>query len=138
MKKLVLLLAVPAFAFIVPPRDEMKIKGTLKLVKPVEWVYLTYRTTDGTVSDSVHLDGGEFNFEQKIVEPVLATLSVRFESEPGQKRPSVDRMQVFLEPGKIKVNVKDSLKFAVVTGSKSHTEFTALTEMLKPFREKKQ
>lgn len=136
MKKLLFLLAIPASIFMIIPPKEMKIKGTLKLTKPVEQVYLSYRTADGQVSDSVKLDDGEFNFGGKVTEPVLATLSVKFELEPGQKRSMMDRMQLFLEPGKIKVTVKDSLKFAVVTGSKSHTEFLAFQELQKPYREK--
>jgi peroxiredoxin len=136
MKKLFFLLAIPAVAFVLPPKDEVKIKGSLKFAKPVEWVYLAYRTPDGPMSDSVKLDDGEFNFEAKTAEPVLATLSVKFEAEAGQKRPYIERMALFIEPGKIKVSVKDSLKFAVVSGSKSHTEYTALNDMLKPYREK--
>jgi peroxiredoxin len=137
MKKSLFLLVLPVLAFVIPPiKDEMKMKGTLKLAKPVDQVYLSYRTASGQVNDSVRLDDGEFSFDGTIAEPVLATLTVKFEMEPGQKRAAMDRTQIFLEPGKIKVTVKDSLKFAVVTGSKSHTDFLALTEMAKPYREK--
>jgi peroxiredoxin len=136
MKKLLLLLIIPAVAFVTPLTREMKVSGSLKLTKPVDQVYLSYRTADGTVNDSVRLDNGEFSFNGKIAEPVLATLSVKFELEPGQKKAMMDRMQVYLEPGKIRITVKDSLKFAVVTGSSSHTEFLALKEMQKPFMEK--
>lgn len=136
MKKTLFLLMIPVMAFLMPPVREMKVSGKLKLTKPVDQVYLSYRTPDGTINDSVGLDDGEFSFNGKIAEPVLATLSVRFELEPGQKKAMMDRIQIFLEPGKIKVAVKDSLKFAVVTGSRSHTEFLALKEMQKPFTEK--
>jgi hypothetical protein len=98
MKKVLLLLAIPALAFIAPPRDEMKVKGSMKLLKPVEWVYLSYRTSNGAVNDSVRLTNDEFSFEAKIVEPVLATLAVKFKSEPDEKRPQMDRMQLFMEP----------------------------------------
>jgi peroxiredoxin len=136
MKKLLFLLLIPVAAFVLPPLKEMKVSGKLKLTKPVDQVYLSYRTTDGTVSDSVRVEDGEFSFNGRIAEPVLATLSVKFQLEPGQNKAMMDRMQIFLEPGKIKVAVKDSLKFASVTGSKSHSEFLALREMQKPFTEK--
>ncbi len=133
MKKLFFLLAIPVFGFIDPPLKEVKIKGTLQLTKPVEWVYLTYRAGESSFNDSVQLDNGKFKFETKIAEPVLATLSVRYVNPDKTSRPQMERLPVFIEPGKLTIVVKDSLKAAKVTGSKSHTEYLALNEMLKPY-----
>ncbi len=135
MKKALLALTIPAIMVTLFLPKEMKVSGSMKFAKPVDKIYLAYRNADGAVNDSVQLNDGEFSFEGKIDEPVLATLTVRFIAEPGQRRAQTDRLQIFLEPGKIKVTVKDSLKFAEVSGSKAHMEYTELNKMLKPFNE---
>jgi peroxiredoxin len=136
MKKLLLLLLLPAFAFVQPPAKEVKIKGTMKLADPVQMVYLSYRTADGSVYDSVKLVNNEFKFEGKVSEPTLASIIVKFEPENEKARSRSERMQLFLEPGKIEVQIKDSLKFAKVKGSKAHEAFEAFNELLKPFNER--
>lgn len=42
-------------------------------------------------------------------------------------------MQIFLEAGNIKVKAKDSLKSAVVTGSKAQKEYEAYNKLLEPY-----
>jgi len=135
MKRALLLFILPALAFM-PPAKEVKIKGTMKLPDPVQMIYLSYRTADGSVYDSVKLDNNEFKFEAKVAEPTLASIIVKFEPENAQARSRSERMQLFLEPGKIQIQIKDSLKFAKVKGSKSHDAFEAFSELLKPFNEK--
>lgn len=136
MKKLFYLLALPAFAFIIPSGKQAKIKGYMKLIKPVEWVYLTYRTTDGgLVKDSTRLDNGEFKFEVKIAEPILASLWIYLEKEEG-KRPKQDIVPLFLEPGKIEITINDSMRSAKITGSKAHKAYLAYLEIQKLVSEK--
>ncbi len=133
MKKLLFLFAIPVLAFIDPPLKDVKIKGTLQLAKPAQWVYLSYRAGDAMVNDSVQLDNGKFKLETKIAEPILATFSVRYESSDANAKPQVERISVFLEPGELSIVAKDSLKAAKISGSKSHTEYLALGEKLKPY-----
>jgi peroxiredoxin len=45
-------------------------------------------------------------------------------------------MELFIEPGNIKIDVKDSMKFAKVTGSKSQIIFKAFNESQKKYDEK--
>jgi peroxiredoxin len=134
MKKLFILLAAPAFIFMTPPGKELKIKGEMKLLKPVEWIYLSYRTAEGSVKDSAKVDNGEFKFETKIDEPLLANLWIYTEKIDGQ-RPKTDMVQLFLEPGKIEISIKDSLKAFTVKGSKAHEDFTSYNQLMKPFYE---
>src|SRR5688572_5243727 len=125
MNKLLFFLLIPAFGFL-PPSKEVKIKGQLQAADPVKMIYLSYRTAEGTVNDSSRLDDGKFDFEGALDEPTLAFLTVRFgNKENGKTR--FERMQLFLEPGKIEIEIKDSLKFTKVIGSKSHVELDRLT-----------
>src|SRR5690242_14792959 len=100
MKKLVVLLTLPAFAFLQPPAKTVKVNGTMKLADPVQMVYLSYKTEAGSVYDSIKLANNEFKFEGKVTEPTLASLIVKFEPENAQTRSRSERMQLFLEPGK--------------------------------------
>lgn len=136
MKKLVYLSAILFFSFKMPPPEKQaKIKGYMNLSKPVEWVYLNYRTASGSIRDSAKLSNGKFDFEVKIEEPVLANLWIYLEKAEGQ-RPKQDMVNVFLEPGKIELKITDSLQSIQVRGSKAHTAYLAYQQGLKPFTAK--
>ncbi|MDZ4807660.1 MAG: TlpA disulfide reductase family protein [Bacteroidota bacterium] len=135
MKRIFILLTIPVSFLMIPSLKEVKISGTIQLTKPVQWVYLSYRAGDVTFNDSVQLDKGKFKFETKIAEPVLANLSVRYENKEENAKPQIERITVFLEPGKLTVIAKDSLKAAKITGSKAHADYLALNDMLKPYDE---
>lgn len=132
MKKLLFLFFVSSF-FISTQAQEVKIKGTLNFKEPGEKAFLSYRKGDDRINDSTEIKNGQFAFKGKIVEPTLANLSVRFAPKEGEKRPRMDRMQIFLEPGNIQVKAKDSLKFAVVSGSKAQKEYEAYNKLLVPY-----
>jgi len=111
------------------------INGHLKFTDPVKKVYLTYNKSDKRVTDSTDLKNGQFNFTEKINEPTLASLMVRFDTKENvsDKRQG---MQLFIEPGIIKITASDSLKIASVTGSKSQKDFEQLQSLMKPYNEK--
>ena len=133
MKKFIFLLAIPFVAFLTPSLNEMTIKGTLQFSEPAEIVFLSYRTVDERITDSVVVKNGKFEFNSKVTEPTLATLSVRFKTLDANGRQKMDRIQLYIEPGKIKVDVKDSLKFAKVSGSESNKAFDAFKILQKPY-----
>ena len=136
MYKIFLFLLVSGIGFTAHAQNEAKIKGDMKFSDPVQMVYLSYRTADAVVTDSTKSGDGKFHFTAKVTEPTLASLTVRFEPVTGQARPRVERMQLFLEPGKIEIEGKDSLKLAKVTGSKSQKEFEAFNDLLKPYNQR--
>ena len=133
MKKFIFLLAIPIVAFLTPSLNEMTIKGTLQFSEPAEIVFLSYRTVTERVNDSVVVKNGKFEINSKVTEPTLATLSVRFKTLDANGRQRMDRIQLYIEPGKIKVDVKDSLKFAKVSGSESNKAFDAFKILQKPY-----
>jgi peroxiredoxin len=134
MKKLYWLLILPLLSFITLPKAEkVQLKGKMQFADPAEMVFLTYRVGDDQVSDSVQIKNGKFEYNAKLTEPTLAILTVRFKPSGEKARPRTERMPLFLEPGKIKLVVNDSLKFAKVTGSASQTAFEEFNKLQEPY-----
>lgn len=136
MKRTFLFLLVPVFGFANPPKKLETIKGHAQFKDAVHMVYLNYRSADKLVKDSSLLKEGRFEFKAAISEPTPATLYVKFETVGENGRPLMDGMQIFMEPGTMMIDVKDSMKFAKVTGSKSHKEFEKFNDLQKPFNER--
>ena len=137
MKKLVFILLLPAVSFAQKANKEFKLKGEFNLSKPVEMIYLSYHNGDERRFDSIPYSGGEFKFEGRIAEPTLASVQVRYALQPGEQRAKREGQQIFLEPSKMEVTAKDSLKAGVtVKGSNSHQDFVNLNERMKPYNER--
>ena len=136
MKKLLFLLAIPIASYAQNANKEFKLKGELKLQKPVEMVYLGYYNGDERRYDSVKPEKGEFKFEGMIAEPTLANLVVRYSLQPGEEKASRESIQLFMEPTKMELVAKDELKVNSITGSASHVDYVNLTERLKPYSER--
>lgn len=134
MRKLFILLLVPAVGMAQSPK-EFKLEGKLNLAKPIDWVYVSYRTTDNTVTDSFQLKDGKFAYSGQIEEPTLAMLRVKYAPEAGEAKPITETVQVFVEEGKIGFVAKDSLKNHTVSKSKAHSDYLALQEQQKPYTE---
>lgn len=133
MKKILTLVVFPAFALTANAQNNLKVKGKFETTEQVKMVYLNYMTPEGFLMDSSELKNGEFLFNKKIDEPTLAILSIRFEPSETQKNPRADRMELFLEKGTMNINAKDSLKSAIVSGSKAHNELVKLNKVQKKF-----
>lgn len=136
MKKLLFLLLLPVFSLAQTGEKEFKLKGDLKLNKPVDWVYLRYSTGDQMMVDSQQTKTGEFKFEGKIPEPTIAVLSIKFVQQPSEDKPKRDVVQLFLEPTKMEFFAKDSLKTNSFTGSAGHLDFTALLKQQENYNSK--
>jgi peroxiredoxin len=133
MKKLFFLLILPVTSFAQKANKEFKLKGELSLNQQVDWIYLYYHNGDERRTDSVQPQNGEFKFEGKIAEPILASLAVKYAMEPGEERAKRESVQIFMEPSKMEVSAKDSLKAYSVKGSASHQDFLNLVERSKPY-----
>lgn len=135
MKKLFFAIILPAFAFATPPKP-VRITGNLQLSQPVQMVFLSFREGDMTVQDSTKPIDGKFQFTGQLEEPVMASLVVRFEPKEGAGETEYDGVQLFIEPGVINIDVKDSMKLAKVTGSQSQMVFEAFRETETSYNEK--
>ncbi|MBS1738483.1 MAG: redoxin domain-containing protein [Bacteroidetes bacterium] len=112
--------------------QKTKITGTAKYKEPVKKVFLNYRENDKTITDSAELKNGTFSFSGNLTQPTLATIMVRFDPKDSAIRKPEYR-QFYFEPGNIHITIKDSIKNAVVKGSKSEIEFEKLQKKMEPF-----
>ena len=138
MKKLFFLVSLSAFAFTSSKAQKANISGTLHLTEPVHTIYLSYVANGKRVTDSSKVKSGNFHFTEKVAEPTLAMLQVRFPASAGEERPRMEMKQLFIEPGTIHISVKDSVKLMTVTGSKSQKAFEGLQKLEKPYDEKEE
>ncbi|MGN6399327.1 MAG: redoxin domain-containing protein [Flavisolibacter sp.] len=131
MKQLFFLLIAPLLAF--TSFKPVTINGHLEKSDDVEMIFLSFRSAGAQVSDSARLTNGNFAFDIQVEEPTLAYLTLRFRKTEG--RPRYEKIPLFIEPGHITIEAKDSLKTARIRGSKSNTEFTAFTALQKTYTE---
>ena len=127
MNKLFLLLFLPVISF-AQQGKEFKLKGELKLNKPVDMVYLRYNSGDNSVTDSLKVKNGDFKFEGTIAEPTVASLMIKYEKAADENFAKREFMPVLLEAGKIDVIAKDSLQNHTVTGTPGQADFAKLTQ----------
>ncbi len=136
MKKILFLFTIALLGTGSAFAQKSTIKAKMLFSEPVKMVYLMYRAGDDNVRDSAELIDNKLTFNQNITEPTLANLMVRFELKEGQERPRMERIPVYLEPGKIEIQVVDSLKFAKIKGSKSHTELAKVNLQEESYQKK--
>jgi hypothetical protein len=134
MKKILFFFLLPAVAFIAPEKLVV-INGSINTPDPVRMIYVAYRNGDISVNDSTVITNGEFTFKENVEEPTMAVLTVKFEKQDGKTNTRVERKLLFLEPGNITITIKDSLKFATVSGSKAHTDYETFTQLQKPYND---
>ena len=132
MNKKFLFLLTCMFSGLALFAQKTNITGKLKYKEPVKKVLLNYRENDKTVTDSANVKNGTFSFSRNMKQPTLVTIMVRFEHKDSTTRRPEYR-QFYLEPGNIHITINDSIKNAVVTGSKSEKEFEKLQKMQEPF-----
>jgi peroxiredoxin len=126
MKKLFLFLLIPASSFAQAPVGGFKVKGKLESFKPVDKVYFGYRDGDNYNRDSSTLTDGEFTFKGTVSEPTVAMLTVKYVKQPGEERAKQQGMSFFLEPTKIEIKAKDSIKNNKVSGSAGQADLEKL------------
>lgn len=96
------------------------IQGTLQLKQPVESIILGYEVAGEHKQDKTELINGKFSFSRELTEPTWGMFVVTYAPKETGKRGTIERLPVYIEPGVMTVDAKDSLKFAIVSGSESH------------------
>lgn len=85
--------------------------------------YLRYQAGDKVVMETAVLDKGAFRFTGTVTEPTIANLALAHLGEDPEKLgPGSDILTFVLEKGNINLTAKDSVKVAVITGSKVNGE----------------
>lgn len=132
MKKLLAVLLFPMASFAQEEKD-FTLSGKLKVEKPVEWVYVSYRNGDNAITDSLQVTNGEFNYTGKIMEPTLASLRFKLQQQPGEEKAQRHSMMIFVQPGKIELKAKDSIQVAKISGSAANADYEKLVALQKPY-----
>ncbi|MCY1518743.1 Thiol-disulfide oxidoreductase ResA [compost metagenome] len=139
MKKLILSAAC-LLPLSVMAQKPFTIQGKVGSLNAPAKAYLSYRTGTSSVTDSVELKNGSFEFKGSIGDPVLASVRVKHDDTPvnpdPKKRAPYDVLQVYLEGANMQVNAKDSVKYATVSGSKLNDDNQKYKAMLKPINDK--
>ncbi len=105
-------------------------------------VYLAYRSAGKRVLDSTAVTDGAFKFTGPLSEPIMAQMLLDHNGSGlariGQQP---DILNLYIEDGEVKVTATDSIKTAVITGSKLNEENKTLKDQLsvveKEMQEKK-
>ncbi len=118
-------------------QNTLKIEGTVRAGAKIDKVYLNYVKDDEPVKDSAAVVNNRFTLSANVSEPTFAMLRVWYVSLSGKGR-KYEARQIFLEPGvDNRVDIKDSLQDAKITGGKALNDFFELQKLQKPFDEKR-
>jgi peroxiredoxin len=131
MKKIVLLALASLPAMVFAQGGQYSVQGSIGKLNAPAKVYLRYFPEKKTVTDSVVLTDGKFQFSgtTKGDAPMMAYLMLNKKgSGPGYD----DYKVVYLEPGKITVNSVDTLGSATIAGTKTNEENTKYELASKP------
>ena len=114
-----------------------QIKGSFsKLAYPVQKLYLSYRSGDKNVTDSILPSEFSYSVSGKITEPTLGYLRVRYQpgedGKPRKMESTRDFVTLFLSPGNMEVSSVDSFSNVTVKGSKEYDAYIKLVALLKP------
>ncbi len=136
LKKLISFLAF-TFLFVNVSGQTNTIKGKLNLKHPVESIILGYYVAGENKSDVTKLIDGKFSFSRELTEPTWAILVVSYAPADTGKRGTVERLPIYIEPGVMTINAKDSLKFAKISGSKSQKVYDKYLKQREPYETKR-
>jgi thiol-disulfide isomerase/thioredoxin len=108
------------------------LKGYIKEHQQPDTVYMFYYQNGEMINDSVPTVKGRFVFNGTLQQPTQVVLMFRAKS-PRERN---DARQFFLEPGNMTLEAKDSIRYATLKGSKSHTDNELLSQLTKPATER--
>jgi len=120
---------VPAFAL--AQNNNFTLNGKIDGLDEHAKVYLTYFESGKVHKDSSAVQNGVFQFSGTVAEPVLAQLIVDHTGTSSPIR-NVDEISLYLEKGVFNVTSTDSVKRAVITGSKINDDEKKYEAMLEP------
>ncbi|HEU4607487.1 MAG TPA: DUF4369 domain-containing protein, partial [Chitinophagaceae bacterium] len=131
---------LPAFMMGQSGEKPFTLKGQLKhLDASYEKVYISYASQGSRLTDSAAIVKGKYLLKGKIEEPVMARLWVSRDTVIDGKTVALRRegmsTLLFLEPGTIRMNHRDSFSNVQVRGSKAQQDYAALDASLKPLNQ---
>jgi peroxiredoxin len=133
MKLSIIGLAVLLPGTLLAQKGSFSVNGKIGDINGVK-AFLSYRQNGKSVFDSTAIKNGKFEFTGSIDEPVRANILIKY---PGWQThwENEEQRTIYLEPGDISMEGKDSLRTASVSG-KINQDYEMLSLALKPSIEK--
>ncbi|MBD8390148.1 TlpA disulfide reductase family protein [Dysgonomonas sp. BGC7] len=100
--------------------DTYVVSAKLSEVKDSTKIYMRYMLGDSIKIDSTYINQGAFEFKSDYISPFRATIFVNHENKAGLSRDVRDYQDVYVEKGLITIEGTDSIKNAIVSGTKSN------------------
>lgn len=123
MKNLLLSLMIASPALACGQSGEFTLNGKIGTLNSPAKAYLNYVADGKQVLDSAVITKGSFVFKGIVAGPTMARIILDHKGEGLKKLGrAADNEIVYLEPAMINVAAKDSVKYALITGSKLNDE----------------
>ncbi len=103
------------------------VKGRVGQLNAPDKIYLTYQNDGKTITDSMTLKKGEFEFKGIINKAKRASLIIRRAGNASRH----ERMPLYLDKGTILVTSVDSIQNATITGTKITDDFATYFNIIK-------
>ncbi len=109
------------------------VNGEIGSLKDGDTLYLIYQVGDKQITDSAIVKASKFRFQGVLENPVTASIYLNRNPYVKRMQPgeTMDNMVFYLEPSTIQVEANDSLKHAIVSGSKTDLLYHKLQSRLK-------
>lgn len=105
--------------------------------KPAK-AFFVYQNEEGNnVIDSVIVENGEFQFSGEYAGPFAATIAIDHEGNKSYSRNLRDRINLFVEQGRITLSSPDSIKKATISGSPLNDLSKEYDALVKVFKDEK-
>jgi len=92
--------------------------------------YLIYRSADKMVTDSAAVDKGVFQFKGTVAEPIGAEVVLDHQGVGLTKMRTLDVLRLYIDKGDINIAGNDSIKTAIITGSKVNDDQKKYDELV--------
>lgn len=139
MKKILFILLSASPFLAAAQTANYDLKGKIGTIGQPAKAYLIHREQGKNVTDSVILSAGSFDFKGSISSATQALLLLDHKgSGLNSLGPGADVLNLYLENGTITINGKDSVKTAIITGSKLNDDNVRLAAAIKPILDKAQ
>lgn len=119
-------------------QSDFTLKGNTKTIKDGTTVYLVYANAGQRVTDSATVQKGTFEIKGKIKDATSANLFNGVNPMKNRKAntKNLDYLSLYVEPGKMTFNSKDSLTSAVFTEGNINKDNSKYNLLIKPFSER--
>ncbi|GAA4336186.1 TlpA disulfide reductase family protein [Flaviaesturariibacter amylovorans] len=110
-------------------QPEVTIEGSFARTPPVKWVIVMFQQGDVAVKDTIRVQNGAWKYKRPLPGPVLANIVYRSDSALRQFNGMGIKQYnfpLYLQPGRIEIETRDSVQGNAVKGSRAHTDYLAL------------